>query len=134
MKTEVRDYVLNVTTDDGCVIRMIAHDDIATKHAVRNLEGGNRFALAVLLSMRREPPFTAEDFCKRVAEIAGQELLTGRRDPTLHGENIVTLPAAERAQARCAGCCADYRPGPEDIGLCPSCARFHEIAGRLDPC
>jgi len=134
MRTEVRDGMLSVTTDDGRVLRMFAQDDIATAGAIELLESGNRLAQAVLASMQSGPPFTAQKFLKRLSEAAGQELLTGRRDPALYGENIASLPAAERAQARCAGCRAEYRPSQEDIGLCPSCLRFHEISERLEPC
>ena len=120
MKTDIRDGLLIATTDDGKVLRMIAQDDIATAGAIELLESGNRFALAVLSSMQNGPPFTAQDFLKRLSEAAGQELLTGRRDPALYGENIASLPSL-------CQCCFDRLPVSATSTICPTCAAALEV-------
>jgi hypothetical protein len=118
MRTEVRDGVLSVTTDGGDVLRMIAHDDIATAQAIGFFEDYNgrfaRFALAILANMQRELPFTAMVFCKRVIDASEYELLTGRRDPALHGENIAILPSL-------CQCCFDRLPVSATSTICPTC-------------
>lgn len=83
------------------------------------------YGLPILLSFG-QARIAAPEYLKAVSEAATQELLTGERDPKIHGENVVPLHLG--AVKTCDICHAPYEPAADDVGLCPDCVRFMEIA------
>lgn len=121
MRAEIVADEVIVTTASN-FYAMYAFDDIYVELVLDQINCEHspyfeRFLEGVLASFGGE--FTTADFIAKLSHEAGNELLTGKRNPVLYGENIVALPSL-------CQCCFERLPVGAVGATCPACASVLE--------